>query len=389
MKKLYVKKLLEKKNSEVFDISMPSNHNFILESGVVAHNCSHSLGYSLITYAGLFLRHNYPLEWWSAIMSNADQKEISGYLWPHIKHLMASPDINLSSDQMEIDYDNHKIRAKLGVIKGMKSATIDPILAGRPYKDIQDFVNKEVAGPGLARKLTHVGVLDSLFPPKSTFMEKMQLLENAQEIRKLNKKIEEAAKEGKKIKNIEPKKGEIPEIYKNLDENGFENAAMKKAILPSLLVGLYDIGRHRSKFRDIKGVNDGTSIRRVVSPIKNIHSYLFPGAYLKRQNETDGTEIENEDYSPYNYRQADNVFCVMAYILDFTIFDYSKNTKQGLKVLMDCDGYVKEHVLWPDYETGVLQYPKELKKGQICAVFMRKKVGSDKESTISEIAIEC
>ena len=150
----------------------------IVTFGRYAFNKSHGISYAHITYACMFLKHYYNLEFWAAILTNAKEKEISGKLWPHVRDLVAPPDINLSSDEMEIDYANHKIRAKLGVIRGMGAATIDPIVAGRPYKDIQDFVNRDVAGPALSRKLTHVGVLDSLYPPKLGLLEKLQLFEN-------------------------------------------------------------------------------------------------------------------------------------------------------------------------------------------------------------------
>ena len=51
---------------------------------------------------------------------------------------------------MVVDYANEKIRSKLGVIRGMGDATIDPIVNGRPYADIKEFVEKDVAGNSLS-----------------------------------------------------------------------------------------------------------------------------------------------------------------------------------------------------------------------------------------------
>jgi DNA polymerase III alpha subunit len=316
----------------------------------------------------MFLKHHYNLEFWAAILTNAKEKEITGRLWPHVKHLLASPDINLSSDKMEIDYSNDKIRAKLGVIRGMGAATIDPIVAGRPYKDIQDFVNREVAGPGLTRKLTHVGVLDSLYPPKLDLLEKLQLFEDALEIKKFNK----SKSEGKLIKQSEPKKGTIPEEYLTIEQDPMKNAAIQKSILPSLLVGLYDIGKSHSKC--IVGKSKPS---KIMTSSNGSEVLLVTGETLQRLDET-----------PEGILPKDAYVAVTAFIVGTEIFDYKKNTKQALKVVLDVDSYVGEKVMWPDYYSQQLVYPPDLKKGQICTVFLKKRAGKGDPCTIQEIVIE-
>jgi DNA-directed DNA polymerase III PolC len=355
-----IPKIGEEKANKIWDMMETSSR--------YSFNASHSFGYFLITYACMFLRHNYPLEWWAAILTNASQKEISGKLWQHVKHFLAPPDINLSSDEMEIDYANHKIRSKLGIIKGMGDKSIDPIVAGRPYRDIRDFVNREVAGPGLSRKLIHVGVLDSLFPPKSQLLQKLQQFEDALEIRKFNK----AKKEGKLIKQLEPKKGVIPEEYLTIEQDPMKNAAVQKSILPSLLVGLHDLGKNHSK-----------CIIGNVRPSKIMHSpngeqvLLVSGEMLQRLDEMTEEQVSKDMH-----------VAVTAFIVETEIFDYKKNTKQALKLVMDCDGYTREHVLWPDYYSQQLIYPSDLKKGNICTVFLKKRANKSDPCTITEIVIE-
>ena len=344
----------------------------IVTFGRYAFNKSHGISYSYITYACMFLKHHYNLEFWAAILNNAKQNEITGKLWPHVKHLLAPPDINLSSDEMEIDYANHKIRAKLGVIRGMGAATIDPIVAGRPYKDIRDFVNRDVAGPSLSRKLIHVGVLDSLFPPKSSLLDMLQTFEDALEANKYNQKVAKAAEEGKLIKQTQPKQGEIPELYLVIEQDPMRNAAVKKSILPSLIVGLYDLGRHHSKCIVGKSLPS-----KIMTAYDGSEVLLVTGEMLQRLDEM-----------PEEAMVKDVCVAVTCFVVDTEIFDYKKNTKQALKILMDTDGYVKEHVLWPNYYTQELVYPKELKKGQICTVFMKKRAGDGKPATITEIVIE-
>ncbi len=344
----------------------------IVTFGRYAFNKSHGISYSYITYACMFLKHHYNLEFWAAILTNAKEKEISGKLWPHVKHLVAAPDINLSTDEMEIDYLNNKIRAKLGVIRGMGNKSIDPIVEGRPYLNIQDFVDRDVAGPSLSRKLIHVGVLDSLFPPKLSLLEKLQLFEDAGEVRKFNKKLEDAKLDGKKVKATEAKKGTIPEEYLEIEKDPMKNAAVQKSILPSLLVGLYDLGRNHSKC--ISGRSKPSKI--MTSPLGE-ETLLVTGEMLQRLDEMPGSVVTEDKH-----------VAVTAFVVATSILDYKKNTKQALKITIDSDSYVKEYVMWPDYFSGQLTYPQELKKGNICTVFLKKRAGKDDACSVTDIVIE-
>jgi DNA-directed DNA polymerase III PolC len=344
----------------------------IVTFGKYAFNKSHGISYSFITYACMFLKHYYSLEFWAAILTNAKQNEITGKLWPHVKHLVAAPDINLSTDQMEIDYANRKIRAKLGLIRGMGEKSIDPIVEGRPYESVKDFVYKGVAAPSLSRKLIHVGVLDSLFPPQSTLLEKLQLFEDAIEGKKFNEKSVKPNKEGSLPT---PKKGEIPEEYLNIEKDPMKNAAVRKSILPSLLVGLHDLGRNHSKC--IKG-----SVRssKIMTAYNGHECLLVTGEMLQRLNEMPADSIPEDKY-----------VAATAYVVSTEILDYKKNTKQALKVTCDFDGFVVELVQWPDYFSGQLIYPKELKKGNIVTVFLKKragKTGKNDNCSIQDIVIE-
>jgi DNA polymerase III alpha subunit len=270
---------------------------------------------------------------------------------------------------MEIDYKNGKIRSKLGIIRGLGDKSIEPIVQNRPYADIKDFVYQGVAAAGLMRKLTHVGVLDSLYPPKLTLLQKLQLLEDAIELKKFN------AKSIKPKKNGEipvPKKGEIPEEYLTIEQDPMKNAAVQKSILPSLLVGLYDLGRHHSKCI----VNKHKPSKIMTSPQGN-EVLLVTGEMVQRLNEMKGEQVPKDAY-----------VAATCFVVSTEIFDYKKNTKQAMKLIGDFDGHVFESVLWPNYFSGLLEYPKELKKGNICTVFLKKRNGKDDPCTITDIVIE-
>ena len=345
----------------------------IVTFGGYAFNKSHGISYSYITYACMFLKHYYNLEFWTATLSNAKEREISGKLWTHVKHLVAPPDINLSSDEMVIDYANGKIRAKLGVIKGIGAASIDPIVEGRPYTSIQDFVNRGVAGPGLTRKLIHVGVLDSLFPPKSQLLQKLQLFENAVEIKYFNKKVADNNLSKRQTRALQPKKGRIPEEYLTIEENPLKNAAVQKSILPSLLVGLYDLGRHNSKC--IIGRSKPSKL--MTQPSTNKEVLLINSDNLQRLDEMQAEFVTDDRY-----------VAACGFVVEMKIFDYKDNTRQALKLTIDFDGLLREYVMWPDFYTQQLHFPKDLAKGTICTFFLKKRKNKGDCMSIQEIVVE-
>lgn len=328
----------------------------------------HAVEYAMITYACMFLKHFYPLEWWASVLTNADEKEITTTFWPYVKDIVLPPDINLSGDTMVVDYNKNKIRSKLGIIRGMGEKTIDPIVNGRPYAHIQEFIDKEVAGPSLSHKLIHVGVLDSLFPPTSNLIEKLKIFEDAVENKKFSDKFVKANSEGKKMRALQPKQGKIPEEY--IDLHPMKDAALKKSVLPSLPIDLFELGRKYSKvlahFEDRPSV---ISARGYKTP-------LLSGENLRRLDELEGDRVGEDKY-----------VAATCFILEAKEFAYSKNTKRALKMILDADGYVSEKVLWPEYESGRLSYPSDLKKGVIATIFLRKKAGK-KDMSVMSVSVE-
>lgn len=330
----------------------------------------HSYEYAIITYGCMFLRHNYPLEWWSAVLTNAKEKEITGVFYPHVKHLLASPDINLSTDVVVPDYANHKVRSKLGVIRGMGDKTIEPIVANRPYKDVQDLVDKDVCGSSLAYKLIHVGILDSLFKPKMSLIEKLKSYEDAVEVKKFRDKKLEADKKFKRIRALQPKEGVVPEEY--VDLHPLKDAAMRKSVLPTMPIDLYSLGCKYSKILD-----PYSSKPKVVNPEWDRSVFLVDGPTVERLDKLNNEEMEKDIY-----------VAATCYIIDVKEFSYSKGTKRALKLNIDCGGdYITEKVLWPD-RAGNLNRPENLKKGCLATIFMRKSINKRGDMFISHICVE-
>jgi DNA polymerase-3 subunit alpha len=88
--------------------------------GQYGFNRSHSACYAVIAVACAFLKHHYPVEWWCAVLRNADKKEIGEKFWKHCKEWVDLPDIRFSGPVFEIQ--NGRIRAPLSSSKALAMA---------------------------------------------------------------------------------------------------------------------------------------------------------------------------------------------------------------------------------------------------------------------------
>jgi DNA-directed DNA polymerase III PolC len=311
-------------------------------------NKSHSVSYAIITYACMFLKFYYPLEWWTAVLSNAKDTEISEKYFKHVKDLLVAPDINLSGEEMVIDYSTKKIRSKLTVLAGLGDSVAASIVKNRPYSSIKDFVKKNAAGPEMTKRLIFVGVMDSLFKPGATLIQKMFEYETA---------AKEVAYENKLAKGVNAKSpgaAKIDPKYMSMSE--LDAFVELKKIIPTLPRSLSDIIRKSSRLVNTK-FGEGVAIYFADS--QGTELPLVPGEALRA--------LEDSDVS------RDRSFCSVGYVIETSEFNYAKNTKKALRVIFDCDGFITEKVMWPDYNTGKLKYPKELEKGSIAFFFMRKR----------------
>ena len=344
----------------------------------------HSVGYAMITYACIFLKYNYKLEWWAAVLSNAKDKEINEELWKYVKDIVAAPDINLSREHIVIDYKNNKLRSKLSMITGLGEKAIQPIMENRPYKDIRDFVQKEVCGISMTNKLAYIGVLDSLFEPNTPPLDKLQQVSDLFAEKAFYKKVTEKAKEigipvpkealeskdklyefcqqTAGLNRLAPcSQGNIDEKYAYL--SSLEDFKLKKSILPSMPLSLLDcmIEQKSELIKKSKSTRTGSSICAINSRGKE--TAIINGKKLRFLDE----RIINKDF----------YFAVPVYVHEAKVFDYSGGRKKALKLIVDADGYISEKVLWPNYTTQQLEYPETLKKGATALMFFSKKEDSE------------
>jgi len=145
--------------------------------------------------------------------------------------------------------------------------------------------------------------------------------------------------------------------------NTLDVAVMKKQLLPAFPVNLTDIVIEKHK--DILNMS-----QPMMYDSKFKEQLIFDGAYFN----------EIEETLPYNKF----VGWIIGYVLECKTFSFKSGTRQAFKMVFDCDGIVKERVIWPDYDTGVLKYNKDIKKGSICALLIYKGDGKDRVSILEE-----
>lgn len=135
-KPLFMRGAVERLGVEAAEVLWGQMETF----GQYGFNKSHAVCYVTIGYACAWLKHHYPLEWWCAVLSNADRNEIDEKFWRYCGHLILLPDIQKSKEGFAIEGD--RIRAPLSLLKGLGEKAHQQLLAGAPYSSIEDLLNK-------------------------------------------------------------------------------------------------------------------------------------------------------------------------------------------------------------------------------------------------------
>jgi hypothetical protein len=328
---------------------------------------SHAISYIYISYACAFLKYHYPLEWWASVLTHADSKEINEVFYKYVKDILLPPDINLSREDITIDYENKKLRQKLSAISGLGGKVAEKIVNLRPFADLKDFVKKKPCGPSMTRKLIYIGALNSLMPPEAdTMLKKMWAYEEAvkqvefeQKLADLKSLPQSEANDAKIVK-LEAKgrnKAKIDPYYMVIDP--LKDYLIKKEICPTINLDLYDLIKKYAKKVPILERNG----RHMAIDNRGYEQYLGGPTVLEK---LDATITDKNVY-----------VCVPGYVIDASEFNYAKNTKKAYKLIIDSSGYISEKVIWADYDTGVLKYPESLKKGCLAFFFYQKREGKD------------
>lgn len=333
--------------------------DMMITFGAYGFNKSHAISYAFMSYACAFLKHHYPLEWWASVISNATTKEINEQYFKYIKELIAPPDINTSTEEIEVDYENNKIRAKLSMISGIGEKASQNIINMRPFNDLRDIVSKKPCNVTVLYKLTIIGAMDSFFKEEVDTEGKLNTLASV---------IADVEWEEKGMKGKKPN-AQVPEKYMFLTPKS--EFLIKKEIYPNALIDLFDILMKEpitkmNKMGSFPIINNDGKDYRVfnVELFKNVESNIL-------KDTPNGRDI---------------TYVVPGYVISCETFNYAKNTKKAFKCVVDFSGITVEKVMWPDYEQNEVIIP-DIKKGSVAYFGLNKRINKE-DSSIKFIVVE-
>lgn len=150
-------------------------------------NKSHSTPYGILTYQTAYLKANYMLEFFAAIMTidSGNSDKLYGYYQDARKNgiKITPPDINLSDENFKVNYEDNSIRFSLAAIKGSSAQSAREIVEERkahgPYKSIFDFfrrISKKIGTKKILDAYICAGVFDSLHSNRRQLFESTQLI---------------------------------------------------------------------------------------------------------------------------------------------------------------------------------------------------------------------
>lgn len=378
---------------KVYDIEMPEHHNFVLKGGAIAHNCrAHAVSYAHIVYATAYLKKKFPLEWWCAVLQNAKKEEIHEKFWPFVRKMVKMPDG--TNPRLTFSLSGDSIIAPLSIYQGLGPIAQKELVAGAPYKDLDDLLakievhkangakkgikkdkktgeDKEVVikgrsaiNSGVIYRLLISGALDSLFPPNTSTLEMLEAYENAK-LKLENSKVGLEGGRKKAKKSPDP----IDPVYKDL--TNYTRFQFRKRILPIYSEDLRKVVME-SKHSSIETEN-GKLLYKGTSPIVN--SVTLNKLNLETP-QTYGTTVTT-----------------VAYLREAKEFNWGPNkANEALKFQVDIDSGTYEFLKWGNRDTGLLPplFKAKMKSGDYegAIVFLTlTKFKKDRPFTIDNIEI--
>jgi DNA polymerase III alpha subunit len=350
--------------------------SFINSWAAYGFNKSHAICYVVIAYACAWLKHHYPLEWWTSVLRNATKNEINEKFWKHAGHLISLPDVTLAHTNFTIV--GERIQAPLSLLHGVGETAHAELVAGAPFTSIDDVVEKieakKLAGTttklvdemeeykdeeggkkkrptgkqvektvkgrsalnnGILAKLIISGAMDKLFEEGLPTDEMLYRLALAQ-LRFENQKRANNKPKPKKAKAAPDTKWITKAGYDKL--NQYIRYQLRKEILPAHSESVLKMAIQRRELS--------------VSQVRG--RWMYMGAQHP-QPFADARGFERlNSMSPPQDRTGIHA-AIAGYVEDVRVFQYGpRKEKTAVDLTIDLDGTRAKFVRWPDRETGDL-----------------------------------
>lgn len=383
--------------------------------GQYGFNKSHATAYVIITYACAFLKRHFPLEWWTAVLRNADRNEVNEKFWPYCGKLIDFPDIRKSSSEFEIR--GERIQAPFWLLKGIGEKAQEQILANGPYTDIQDFCTKIQAwrtanGTKVIRtkknkktgEVTEVpsircattalnsrvmttliisGAVDGLFPEKEYTLEDGTVKRFPMTAgQKLQAYRDAAISAGLRAK----KKGDDVDIS---DVSPLAQYQMRKQVLPALTEDLEELVVPHLKDKLVRVIKDGVTRNAI---------HYRPTAHRPGDNEenTPDYPIANTRYlemiDVFDVPVATALYAAVGYVTAERRWRYPNRSKApnapktvpAVELTIDVQGHTVKAVKWPVENILPAPLDKSL-VGAVVVALLRKR--PKKNATVDDVLV--
>lgn len=284
-------------------------------SGRYCFNKSHAVSYCYIARACAYLKYFYPMEWWTAVLSNASKEDLQEY-WQRVNGSIIQPDINTSTTLFQIVERNDKqmILSPLNLVEGVGTAVMAEIMKSRPFTSLEDMMtrmDRRIVNKGPMIKLIISGTLDRFFEPGAKDYEKIQMY--------LNKK---ASIEGKKSPET------VPMEY--VETTPLKNFLLKKSVFKVYTDNVKELALP-------KLLSQGRAMK-----VGQTSAYMFNSNPRRSIISLKMLEKLMED------REIHKV-AVIGYVVDTETKLFQNNTKSRLIAKVEIENKVFDFIKWPSW----------------------------------------
>lgn len=192
-------------------------------------NKSHSVAYGIITFRCMWLKANYPVAWYAALLRSLNDKDKIAQVIGEMRNAgvkLVPPNINESGVDFDVSGrgDDGAVRFGFGGISGLGDSVALKIAEGRqdgPFVSLKDFYLRCPAVPvNIVESLIGAGAFDDLSEDAAAGHDRAWLLTNARTIKantKLKKKQHPMAEELLSKQEVMEKEREILGFFISMD----------------------------------------------------------------------------------------------------------------------------------------------------------------------------
>lgn len=266
--------------------------NLIIENSGYGFNKSHAVSYSIISYWTAYMKANYPLVFYTAMLNgNLDEAEAFMSEANKLGIQVLPPHINDSQLGFSIDSKNN-IRAGFNAVKGVGPKAVDSIMTYQPFTSVDDFfarnekaaVNKGVVGALIkAGAFEDMGIqieeddipveLNDNFVFTEINGDKYAVL-NREQMKKWNEYLTEMSSKKTVAKYLVPPElipGKYFDKYELVEEKDGSGIVLPEDILSKMKIDLSSLPDQNKTRKKAKGSFDGAN-----DPLKKIPVFRKP-----------------------------------------------------------------------------------------------------------------